>query len=168
MGLSLIREDVTEEPYRVHAWVWSAGEDVQLGYAEDSLVGERYLRVISHSPVACAEFGTLVVGYFRPWGVEELLAKVAEARVSDVLSESVVRLGVGAPVEFDQRFFCEISRAMRSSEQKVQMSAILASSYALWPEFLRLLSEIERNAKEGQVKDYAASIRELISGKQPM
>ena len=163
LNLELINEDVLAGAVPIHTWTWSVRHDVQLGYAEDLLANEAYLRVVAASPNACSDFSTLVVGYFQPWDTGELLSAAQEAEPGPELADAVLRAGVGAPTVFDPDFFLVIADAIQHPDVKVRRAGVVASSYMLWPEFVEPLSAAasDKEPDEG-VRVDAHNIRDLL------
>jgi len=71
---------------------------------------------------------------------------------------SVIRLGFGAPLTFDQRFADRISEATGDINAKIRTAALWAITYTEWPEFRPLLSRVAEYDQKRLVKELASQV----------
>ncbi|WP_146074997.1 HEAT repeat domain-containing protein [Streptomyces sp. Ru73] len=144
---------------------WGKSQDLVLHYQED---------VISKSPCAfltgankkqVETAARLLEAQLKPATLEELL-KAAEAtkNLPDDYALAVLRLGLGAPEHFDERFSASIARAVAHEDEEVRKSAAWATSYTAWPQFVPLLTEMAEQDPSENVRRVAQKILNAYTG----
>lgn len=143
---------------------WEAGRGVRLYYAVDYLSACFFIVIEGYS-IECNDdyeyFRRLVmvaIEVLYPWSLDKLLEEVDSysppANPRD-LARAVIRLGVGAPNDYNDEVFTRISHAMRSPEAWVRKAAIWATAYLRWPQFLPLLSQVADSDADPQLRSEA-------------
>ena len=92
------------------------------------------------------------------WSVTELLDGVDSARTPPELGRAIIRMGLGAPVEFDERFLKRIVNVANHPEFMVRKVAVIATMYPAWPQFRPFLVTISKNDPSEVVRATAAEI----------
>lgn len=115
--------------------IWQLTPGIVLQYAVDSRSGCSVL-VLAGAPaddvqgiVESIERGV------HPWTLKELLSAVDRAKGPEATSAAVLRAGMGAPPEFDRRFYKRLRKAVRSDDAAVRRAGIWAISYSRWAQF---------------------------------
>lgn len=122
-----------EDPVSQQACVFYAGDDL------DALPG--LVEVLRES--------------LDTWSSDELLRGVASAQTGPERARAVLRLGLGTPLEFDQRFFDAIKGCMESGETPLRDAGVLAAGAASWPQFRPILRRLAGADPEEEVRDMA-------------
>lgn len=96
--------------------------------------------------------------------VSELLAAPSLAEPgskAEVLS--LLRLGFGAPVEFDQRYFDRLSSAMRAANSEIRDAALRGMNYTEWPQFRPVLQQVAKRDSNRSVRKLAKRILTIFN-----
>jgi hypothetical protein len=118
---------------------WTARPGVRLQYVVDPLSLVEYV-VVSGNEQSAVEEATRIVADNAPiWTLEDLLADVSDSPDRAV---AITRAGVGAPDEYDERFFVCITGAMKDPDTAVREAALYATAYSAYPQFHDHLVEV--------------------------
>lgn len=118
---------------------WAAGPGVSLHYIVDPLTLVEYAVVSGNEQSAVEEVTQIVAAKAPVWTLDELLADVSDSPERAV---AVARAGVGAPDEYDERFFACISAAMKDPDTAVREAALYATAYSAYPQYHDRLVEV--------------------------
>ncbi|MFC8800990.1 hypothetical protein ACFT2C_24940 [Promicromonospora sp. NPDC057138] len=138
---------------------WGKSHDLVLHYMEDVLSKSPCSFITGVNELGVATAARILEARLQPATLEEVL-DAAEA-VRDIPHDyvlAVLRLGLGAPESFDERFFSGIEKAARSSHEEVRKAAAWATSYVIWPQFNPLLSHLAEYDSSEAVRRVATSI----------
>src|SRR5256885_16711465 len=94
------------------------------------------------------------------WTVDELLDAVEKAAAPLDRAKAVIRAGVGAPDEFDERFFFLISSATTDSDTHVREAALYATAYSSYPAYRPRLRQVAREDPDPRRRDDAEALIE--------
>ncbi|WP_406103390.1 hypothetical protein OG698_14290 [Streptomyces sp. NBC_01003] len=100
----------------------------------------------------------------HPWTLEELLSGVDRSKGAQEIYDAVLRAGIGAPHEFDKRFYKRIRKAVRNKDATIRSAGIWAASYSRWEEFRPDLEAAARNDPEPTLRRDAQVILDNYSG----
>jgi hypothetical protein len=89
------------------------------------------------------------------WTPEALLEAVDTAANPKEAALSVLRLGLGAPREFDSEVFERVERSSSHPDPRVRRTAIAATGYSAWPQFRPLLERVAAEDPDPQRRDDA-------------
>jgi hypothetical protein len=142
---------------------WEVNPGLKMHYAVDYLSATAFIVVEGDEDKHSSQLAGAVVDGLDPWTLDELLDEVdLEVALYDdgstgsgSVAQAVIRLGVGAPNEYNEEVFTRISDAMRSAEAWVRKAAIWATTYSRWPQFLPLLSEIADTDPDKEIRSEA-------------
>jgi hypothetical protein len=142
-----------------HEVVWGKNDGLNLRYQQDAL---------SRSPGVCIMGGDerqvlaasrIVLQALNPATLEELLdASDALAYWPADFMLALLRLGFGAPVEFDDRFFERIQGALRHSLTEVRYASVWATFHTRWPQFEPLLVRAAQDDLDEVVRHAATRV----------
>jgi len=136
---------------------WAAGPGVSLQYIVDPLSLVEYV-VLSGNEQSAVEQTTRIVTDKAPiWTLDELLADVSD---SPERAAAVARAGVGAPDEYDERFFACITAAMKDPDTAVREAALYATAYSAYPQYHDRLVEVARTDPDPERQEDADLILE--------
>lgn len=127
---------------------YTEDQGLRCGYAvATSFLGESAL----DTPIAFLGAHPLTLTY------EDLLASCDEAsEESQTQAVAVARLGLGAPLEEDERFVSWISRLLRSEDEFVREGALWGAVQSEWEVFRDALEQIGAEDTVGPLRDLAA------------
>lgn len=155
--LGTLPEDVASLTSR--QFFWGKSEDLVLHYMEDVLSKSPCAFVTGVDERQVATAARFLEAQLRPATAEEIL-DAADA-VQDIPHDyvlAVLRLGLGAPESFDERFCSRIGKAARNSHDEVRKAAAWATSYVVWPQFIPLLSQLAESDSSESVRRVAIDI----------
>ncbi len=89
---------------------------------------------------------------------EELLQGRGDVSSLEERKMAVARLGVGAPRDYDIRFFEQLRLATGDQEPEVRSVAIWVMGYPSWPQFRPLLEKLRDHDSDAEVRDDARVI----------
>ena len=166
------------------AWAWEANPG-KLWYAADYLSATRFIviegddyglsihddyeqyrqnieflmRVLG--PWTLDKLVAFAVEELYPWTLDELVDEVKSRNVAGdprSLAQAVIRLGVGAPNEYNDEVFHRIADAMHSADAWGRKAAIWATTYSRWPQFLPLLREVADTDADQELRRQARAM----------
>lgn len=168
-GLSMTKIRDVSSPERqtvVREITWESPSGVKLHYAADYLSASLIISVEGDDDDHFNRFLKAVVRLLDPWSLDELINEVDSCAVDDSrsLALAVIRLGVGAPNEYNDEVFNQISDAMRSPDAWVRKAAIWATMYSQWPQFLPLLEQIADADADEEIRNDARRMVNFAQG----
>jgi hypothetical protein len=143
-----------------HEVIWGRDEKLTLHYSEDLLSRSPHAFVTGDDQAKVDIVSRIVEQKLRPATLEEIL-EAADDVAGNIPDEmlAVLRLGLGAPLSFDERFFLRIRDAMQSSIFQLRKAAIWATSYVPWPQYIPLLVEV---AEHDPIESLRSDARMLL------
>jgi hypothetical protein len=158
-NLELLRDETHDIPLGItRNAVWRVTPGVVLQYAVDSR-SQCSVFALSGSPVDTVQrFQESIEKNLLPWTLKELITEVDKAKGSREISQAVLRAGMGAPREFDKKFFKRIKKALLSRDSEIRSAGMWATSYSRWDEFREMLSEISQQDPEASLRREAQII----------
>lgn len=140
--------------------MWLVHHDISFFYVEnylsyDSCVGFTYTRPPG------AEIDALMQELEHDldnWSADELLRQADVASSPDEHGRAIIRVGLGAPVDFNQEFYDRIGRAARHPGPMVRETAVAAMMYPAWPQFRPLLRSLTENDPAENVRMRATNL----------
>ncbi|RJO78274.1 hypothetical protein D5S18_04965 [Nocardia panacis] len=142
---------------------WYVGPAIALTYVEDLLSGFPYVMITGSDEKVLSATVELAEQKLNTWRLAELIGDVDPEADPATYAESVLRLGMGAPVEFDEEFFGTLRRALRSGAADVRQSAVWAITYEPWPAYATLLEEFLDNEPDQAIADLALNVLEELA-----
>lgn len=154
-------------------WFYDMGlhrlERLDLGYADYldiSLItkgtsGWQYLFADVH--LHSVELHTTAAGreaMLNTWRLAELVAEVDSASVPVALARALIRAGLGAPEEFDDRFFTRIDDALRHADPRVRETVLWSVSFVPYPNYRPQLAFVRDNDAVEDLRDTAGILLE--------
>jgi hypothetical protein len=147
---------------------WAVRASATLHYMEDLISDLKYVMVIADDQeTVCSAVAEIEDG-LPVWTVEGLLADVDAQTDPDDVALALIRLGMGAPLEYNDRVFERIRDAMGSEAKRVREGALWAITYEAWPAYaspVRALLAQERD--EDLVRTAQGLLAEMSGGDQP-
>lgn len=115
--------------------IWQVTPGIVLQYAVDSRSGCSVF-VLAGTPADDVQgIAESIEQGVHPWTLKELLSAVAKAKGTEETCTAVLRAGIGAPLEYDRRFYKRLRKAVRSDDAAVRRAGIWATSYSRWAQF---------------------------------
>jgi hypothetical protein len=149
-------EDVVEEGAR--QVLWAVGPGTSLTYTEDPVSHNAYAVLVSEDRAAFERVLDLIQDELMPWDRRALLISIDEARDALARARAVIRVGLGAPDDFDEDFFNCIREAFGSPETWVREAAVWATAYSPWPQYRPLLEATAHSDPEEKLRSDATAI----------
>jgi hypothetical protein len=137
---------------------WATDQETRLHYAVDHLSACSFIVVEDGDSENFSQLVDAVMEVLDPWTIDELLTEAASYATSGdprAFAQAVIRLGVGAPNDYNGEVFNRILAAMHSPETWVRKAAIWATTYSRWPQFLPLLSEVADKDPDQEIRSEA-------------
>ncbi|MGW0791111.1 hypothetical protein ACWD04_23425 [Streptomyces sp. NPDC002911] len=144
-------------PYQV---VWAAGPKLSLHYFEDDIARNSYVVVVGEDAAAVRGAAEIIEVRLHTWRLDELVAEVDSSSGPTELTQAVIRAGLGAPEEFDDRFFTRINDALRHSDTRVRESAVWSVSYVPYPNYRPQLVQVRDHDPDEDLRDTAGLLLE--------
>ncbi len=129
---------------------WGAGT-LSVEYCEDDVSRHSYLCFAGEDAAAVEGATELAEARLDAWRVEDLLTAVDSATEPVELASAVIRAGLGAPRELDERFFAVIDDALQHPDARVREAAVWAVSYVPHPEYRGRLEALRDHDPEHDV-----------------
>jgi hypothetical protein len=140
--------------------IWHAGSGAVVSYREDLLSELPYIVIMAQNHEELREFIELAEVVLNTWRLPWLLREVdtCEGSAAD-MSEAILRMGLGAPREFDNDFYSRVVRGLSNEHEEVVESALYATTYEPWQEYQEPVRRFLVGAN-GQCAEIARSIVE--------
>jgi len=148
--------------------VWHADSGPALHYREDILSGLPYVVVTAEGALELDELVELTEIVLDTWRVPELWQAVDANGDADDLPEAILRMGLGAPKEFDEEFFSRVRDALQNEREEVCEAALLATTYQPWNQYVDPIRNLLRQGLSGPLEDAARIILEEFENPAPV
>lgn len=142
------------------AVIWEIIPGLTVGYYDDARAEASCLIVRSERDIAEVQaYETLLRQNLDFLEESDLLAALRESEpgTKDQIL-CLLRLGIGAPLDFDQRFFDQLSMAVQNVEPDVRIATLRGITYTEWPQFRPLLQHIASSDSDESVRKLANQI----------
>jgi hypothetical protein len=153
----LVRADPENQiPYELY--FKEDGGDTEIVYVEDPISECSYV-IISGSKID--EICSVIEEKTEFWTCEEMFADWDNAQNDSAQIQSILRIGVGAPYEYDEQFACKLEEGLADGDRAVREAALAAIGYRDWQEFDPILGEIAKNDPDERCRNRAAIMLEI-------
>lgn len=153
----LVRADPENRiPYELH---FKADEgDLEVVYVEDPISECSYAIVRGDD----AEGGcALIREKARYWTAEEMFADWDGAPHDTAQILAILRIGVGAPEQYDARFAGKLKEGLASEDYRVREATLAAIGYADWKEVDAVLKDIAEHDPHERCRNRAAVMLQI-------
>jgi hypothetical protein len=158
-GWEMYSDTQAEAGETVREVMWRVSPGVSFFYVEGDLSDDCCVGFIARTDSSIDELLDGVESVVDSWSVDDLLAAVDNATGDSVaLARAVMRLGLGSPVDFDERFYERLEVCARNSESIVREVAIAAMAYPAWPQLRSVLTTLAQSDPVQNVRDRAADM----------
>ena len=137
---------------------WQIDPGLEMLYAEETRSACCFLQVFGDNVDDVNDITEALRIRFSPLTHDDLLDDTGVSKTADERAHAVVRAGLGAPREFDDRFYAQIRNAMESTESKIREAGVWAASFLFWQEFQPPLERIESGDPEQDIRRAAKAI----------
>ncbi|MFE9341410.1 hypothetical protein [Streptomyces sp. NPDC007063] len=145
--------------------IWHAETGPALNYREDMFSALPYVVVTAENSHDLSEFVDIVEAVLDTWRVPELLQTVDANAEPNALPEAILRMGLGAPKEFDQDFFSHVRDALGVDREDVREAALLAMTYQPWSQYETLIENfLEQEGMSEPLEETARIILDELEG----
>ena len=141
---------------------WFLTPAVIFVYAEDEVSKSSYLYVTGRDAADVEARIAAIADDLDPLTMNELSAAVEEAGDGPPLARALLRVGLGAPLEFDGSVFDLIRSGLTNEDEMVRQSTVYALTYSPWLEWLPVLREVARSDSSADVRELAAATAEQL------
>ncbi|MFJ9929863.1 hypothetical protein ACIRU5_28020 [Streptomyces misionensis] len=149
-------------PRRV-AWQISPG--ATLNFFRDDSLGISYVSVMSGLGKDFAEqLTSMVHTEIDVYGDAELLSGMSGADDDQERALAVLKAGLGAPLEFSEKFYAGFVAASEHTTSTVRNAAVRAMYYTKWQEFTNVLAELASSDPDSAVRDFAGRVLTAVGG----
>lgn len=124
---------------------WQVGPATQLHYVQDRVIGMCYVFAADSIPTLATGFGDVIESELDIIPIAEIMNAIDREQDSLALGREIIRLGVTAPLAYDDDVFFRISNALRSPDDRVRELAMWATTYSSYPEYRPILRMIAQN-----------------------
>ena len=142
--------------------VWEVVPGLYMFYHQDPLAGSSYLSLVGDDRETLDEFARTLETDFGPLPLDSILNDATSEHDPDRLPHFLLQAGVGAPIEFDERFFNLLKSGMRHRDEIVRTAATRAAAYPAWVEFLPELDTIAASDNDTELRREAAEVASTI------
>jgi hypothetical protein len=125
---------------------WTSADDVRLFLRRDRTSGELGCNVRGANQEAVVRRFDELETRLDAWSSDELLDGIERAETARETAQALFRLGLGAPLEFDERTATQIVGALSFEHPMIRAAAVRSIGYLRWGAMLRPL--VERVAEE--------------------
>ncbi|MFF7714403.1 hypothetical protein [Streptomyces sp. NPDC007988] len=140
--------------------LWHAGSGPALHYREDLFSGLPYIVFTSQDAGALHEAVELAEVALDTWRIPDLWRAVDTGRDSDQWPEDILRMGLGAPEEFDEEIFSRVIDALHSDRDDVCEAGLIATTYQPWDAYVEPVRELL--LREGLSKPLAETAQTIL------
>lgn len=137
---------------------WRTGTASELHYVEDRVIGMCYVFAADSIPTLATGFGDVIESELDVVPIVEIINAVDQEQDSLRLGREIIRLGVAAPLAYDDDVFARISNALRSPDDRVRQLAMWATTYSSYPEYRPIMRTIAQNDPEQSARERAAFV----------
>lgn len=159
-GSVLVERAANKRKNIARAVLWEIIPGLTIGYYDDARADASCLIIRSERDIVeVREYEAILRQHLDFLEDSDLLAALQESepgKKSQILS--LLRLGLGAPFSFDERFFGQLSMAVQNTEPDVRIAALRGITYTEWPQFRPLLQHIASNDSDESVRKLASQI----------
>ncbi|MFE6690803.1 hypothetical protein ACFVFQ_30565 [Streptomyces sp. NPDC057743] len=147
----------------VQETVWSPREQVFVHLVTDGPTRSRSVYVSSTPDAIARAVGVLefLVDTLDFCSLDELSSDATEAATEKQRAIALVRLGMGAPKDYEERVFTLLEGGFRHPHPTVRNAAIWATRFALWPQFIPLMERMKDEDPEPILQSVAADTIEI-------
>lgn len=161
IGGSVLAERAANKRKNIaRAVLWEIIPGLTIGYYDDTRADASCLIVRSERDIVeVREYEAILRQHLDFLENSDLLAGLQESEPGtkgQILC--LLRLGLGAPFSFEQRFFDQLSKAVQNVEPDVRIAALRGMAYTEWPEFRPLLQRIAGSDSDESVRKLASQI----------
>lgn len=121
---------------------WGVGTEQSLHYVEDPVTGNNFVNAWGRDKATVDALARLAAENLDTWPIDELEQAVTAAENMQQKAEAVLRAGLAAPNEFDERFFTLISSAITDPDPIAREAGIYATAFSSYPQYRPLLRRV--------------------------
>lgn len=146
---------------------WRVVRRVLFQLTKDVLTGREYYFLAGRHAEEVERCAHAVAKHLDAWDINELVALEAD-QDSRERGQTIMRLGLAAPYEFEPQVFAVIQRALADASPDIRNVGVFACSYSPWPNYRPLLEKIRAEDPSPELRETAgAALRAFDSGDVP-
>jgi len=163
-SLNLLKQyEITGHPSNLvlHEICWQIDPGLEMYYVEEVRTASSFVQVMGDDAKDVEDITEALQINFSPLTLDELVNAVDESKSAEGRAHAVLQAGLGAPQQFDKRFYDRISAAMESADSQLREAGIWAASFPLWGELRATLELIEVADSEKSLRRAAKAILDV-------
>ncbi|WP_405689896.1 hypothetical protein [Streptomyces sp. NBC_00057] len=138
---------------------WQVSLGLNFNYFRDDALRVSYVSFMSNLGQEIADHLTgLVTAGIDVLDDVELLQGVVDAGSKKERADAVIKVGLGAPREFDERFFGCLVHAARDAAPEFREAAVQAIFHTKWQQFTDVLTDISSADPKKAVRELATRV----------
>src|SRR5215471_2057533 len=137
---------------------WQIDPGLELFYVEEVRTASSFVQVMGDDAEDVEDITRALEIRFSPLTPDELVNAVDISASVEDRAHAVLQAGLGAPRQFDRRFYERIKAAMESADDHLREAGIWAASFPLWDELRTVLEQIESDDPDKRLKRAAKAI----------
>lgn len=137
---------------------WQVGSATELHYVEDRVIGMCYVFAADSIPMLATGFGDVIESELDVVPIVEIMNAIDQGQDPLHIGREIIRLGVTAPLVYDDDVFARIGSALRSPDDRVRELAMWATTYSSYAEYRPILRMIAQNDPSQSARERAAFV----------
>jgi hypothetical protein len=148
--------DPAREVQFEHRW-WLEMDDVTVHFGIDDISRHSFFFVMGADRDKIERVATRVAADTGVWTLDEAVDAVESAARPTQRGLAILRLGLGAPDEFDEKVFRQISAALLDDDQEIRNIGVFATTYSPLPQYRSILLGIQNEDPIPDIRNAAAA-----------
>src|SRR5882757_3511487 len=142
-----------EESWTPRQVMWHGDSGVVITYREDLASDLPYVIVMAEDAAELREFTELAEIVLNTWRIPDLLHAVDSADEPEAHADALLRMGLGAPREFDEEFFRRVRDGLCTGHEDVVELALIAITYEPWSEYIAPVRQLLESGVGEEVEE---------------
>jgi len=137
---------------------WQVDPGLDMYYVEEMRTASSFVQVMGDDAEDVRDITEALQIRFSPLTPDELVNAVDTSESIEDSAHAVLQAGLGAPEQFDMRFYERIRAAIESADGQLREAGIWAASFLLWDELRAAIERIESGDPEKRLRSAAKAI----------
>ena len=137
---------------------WQIDPGLEMYYVEEIRTASSFVQVMGDDAEDVKDITEALQIRFSSLTPDELVNAVDTSESIEDSAHAVLQAGLGAPEQFDMRFYERIRAAIESADGQLREAGIWAASFPLWDELRAAIERIESGDPEKRLRSAAKAI----------